>query len=1232
MIRSSTRSKLPINACLACILTLTGCSSPQTNHQRLIRTTEHIQDPIRLLEARAELETLSPPDPIPQHIINAILPDAPKALALGSPAYQRAMQSAEHIFAQSGIAQIDTSDPFDEREQSTPQTQKQALKLYTQARALRQTGQFDQAIERLTQAAQLDPQSGAIERELADTYILNNEPLLAIQRFQRAIELGDRSPRAMVHLASQSALAGKNSQVIWLTSQALDSQSITNHPMARSIAGILLGNALIESGYYQAGAQTLTDALASFPTQSRDLRWKREIIQVMSMRPSLWIAAGDAWHSIGADQRAQDAYKQALAIVNRPPPALVARRLVALLEQAQPSQAALVLLDHIKQNATDLAAEEHRWTKALAEIEGIDQALAPAIAAISDSSEFTPSTRRSLLSLELDILDPRPAIARLATAGLDANDPELCRVVFDQIENESTRFNLAAAILETNPQIAKSLSAGLVRTLANPLAFIHAHANPTTQAQELLLASLGLSLGRPDLIEHLDSINFTPNKSDDWIAAHLQALAITGKIDSPNNPSAKPMLQWLMHTEELESDHANTLHLNRLKAQTLLAYQRPQLAWDRIHTQTQRPDAQLQDLLLASQIARMLEDTDSTRALLERALELDPYDEHIYDQLLSLQRADPQPQAAQSSRTLVQQLSKARPRSTFLALIRADELASTGMVNASESLLINLNNQYPTREIGYDLLLSIWKTQSTQSKPDALAIGLDWIRNRLNNNPNSTQAILTLAQGYFELDQYEQALSLLKDNYARTGSIQLARAIEQLLAGPLDQPQAANEHLENRLEPLTGLEPTLEYAQHLAKLATDEATAKLLDRLTSNLRKDSTLLPAQRDQLASIIYTLAGSTEERNNQPDILALISLYESHTPELGFNLARLKILLITQLPKFDAAQLILTTRLADKQAQTDENRTFLRGFAIRALLAQDRPHQAIALASQLAIEQSNLKTTLDTQYLIDTFQLLAARGTNSDMIGTIDFFADQAVMGEAVDLLTSQLGTPTRDTPATTPDQQRADLSYLAAVLASGFDRTDQAQSYYQLALSYDPNHAWANNDLGYMLAESGQQIDYAIQLLERAHQALPNNPSVLDSLAWVRYKMGNLEDFMTPPGMGGGRTIQGAISLLTQANELDTESNNATITLHLGDALWRGGYTDQAIDAWRSAQDALKSRLRLISIEPTPNQRLLESLNSELQAVESRLHDAKATGKPSIAPLANETIPTEKNGSD
>src|SRR5262249_11129361 len=67
-------------------------------------------------------------------------------------------------------------------------------------------------------------------------------------------------------------------------------------------------------------------------------------------------------------------------------------------------------------------------------------------------------------------------------------------------------------------------------------------------------------------------------------------------------------------------------------------------------------------------------------------------------------------------------------------------------------------------------------------------------------------------------------------------------------------------------------------------------------------------------------------------------------------------------------------------------------------------------------------------------------------------------------------------------------------------------DQAQSHYREARKLDPRSPVAANNLAWLLAESGKNLDEAFGLAQVARDRLPQNLDVIDTMGWVYYKMG------------------------------------------------------------------------------------------------------------------------------
>jgi tetratricopeptide (TPR) repeat protein len=67
--------------------------------------------------------------------------------------------------------------------------------------------------------------------------------------------------------------------------------------------------------------------------------------------------------------------------------------------------------------------------------------------------------------------------------------------------------------------------------------------------------------------------------------------------------------------------------------------------------------------------------------------------------------------------------------------------------------------------------------------------------------------------------------------------------------------------------------------------------------------------------------------------------------------------------------------------------------------------------------------------------------------------------------------------------------------------------EAKASYNSALKADPNADVAANNLAYVLAEEGQDLQTALTWAQNARKRQPNNPGIADTLGWVHYKLGN-----------------------------------------------------------------------------------------------------------------------------
>jgi tetratricopeptide (TPR) repeat protein len=79
-------------------------------------------------------------------------------------------------------------------------------------------------------------------------------------------------------------------------------------------------------------------------------------------------------------------------------------------------------------------------------------------------------------------------------------------------------------------------------------------------------------------------------------------------------------------------------------------------------------------------------------------------------------------------------------------------------------------------------------------------------------------------------------------------------------------------------------------------------------------------------------------------------------------------------------------------------------------------------------------------------------------------------------------------------------------LKAMLLDASNRRSEAIQHYKKALDIDPHAAVAANNLAWLYADAGENLDEALSLARTAKAQLPESVDVSDTLAWVFYKKG------------------------------------------------------------------------------------------------------------------------------
>lgn len=112
--------------------------------------------------------------------------------------------------------------------------------------------------------------------------------------------------------------------------------------------------------------------------------------------------------------------------------------------------------------------------------------------------------------------------------------------------------------------------------------------------------------------------------------------------------------------------------------------------------------------------------------------------------------------------------------------------------------------------------------------------------------------------------------------------------------------------------------------------------------------------------------------------------------------------------------------------------------------------------------------------------------------------------------------------------------------------------KAEADFLKALELNPDQPAVLNYLGYSWIDQDMNLEPALEMIEKAVAAQPQDGYIVDSLGWAFYKLGRIDEAVT--------TLERAVLL---------RPNDAEINDHLGDAYWQAGRKLEARFQWNVA---------------------------------------------------------------
>lgn len=220
------------------------------------------------------------------------------------------------------------------------------------------------------------------------------------------------------------------------------------------------------------------------------------------------------------------------------------------------------------------------------------------------------------------------------------------------------------------------------------------------------------------------------------------------------------------------------------------------------------------------------------------------------------------------------------------------------------------------------------------------------------------------------------------------------------------------------------------------------------------------------------------------------------------------------------------ILLARIAEDQGQIDEAISQLAQIDDPSLRYSSQMRQAALRAKQGRLQEA-------------LAMVEAARPNDEDdqiqgVLTKAQLLREADRLDEAVKIL--EAGNQAQ------PDT--IEIKYELAMLYERQDRYKEVEKLLRQVIALDPEHAHALNALGYTMADRNDRLPEALDLITQAMELLPGNPFILDSMGWVKYRMGDLP--------AAADYLERAYALLPEPD----------IAAHLAEVSWKQGQRERA----------------------------------------------------------------------
>jgi len=412
-----------------------------------------------------------------------------------------------------------------------------------------------------------------------------------------------------------------------------------------------------------------------------------------------------------------------------------------------------------------------------------------------------------------------------------------------------------------------------------------------------------------------------------------------------------------------------------------------------------------------------------------------------------------------------------------------------------------------------------------------------------------------------EATNYLEMANYFAQNGQPKSSVEYLDRLEKIIGPDLDITELKMELYQSMRKPEMALKEALKYQQ----TAPEDLTASMMlvkAYLQNNQRENAEKILVAQDQTCYQVQLFWADLYRKDQriEDQWIAVEKAFRDDRMEVTEKVGILAQEMMFRTSESDRARLLkLAAEVVVKNPESGAAHALLAD-----LYSQKEEWKNAAIHLQKALEnlKEGQKMLLWQQYLNCDIQLQAYDSLVKHAQQAISQYPNQALFyfyqgvghlqlkqhAEAVSALKNALGLTTDE------KELRAEIYQNLGEAYQGLKKFSASEEAFETALSIVPDNIGLMNNYAYYLTLRKEKLDRAEEMAKKVVEKEPNQPSYLDTYAWVLFCKGKFAE---------------ALPLQLKAVQLGGEGN-ATLVEHLGDIYSQLGQKEKALEQWRKAK--------------------------------------------------------------